>query len=54
MVRKPSKVRHLVAKCMELWKSVHYDALASELQERCIGHQTGQSSRQKIDDACFH
>ena len=48
-VRKSSDIRCLVAKCMELWKSEHYDALASEL-EHCAGHLT-RWSKQKIDDA---
>ena len=48
MIRKSCDIRRLVAKRMELWKSDHFDALASEL-ERCAGHLT-RRSKQKMDD----
>ena len=48
MIRKSCDIRCLVAKRMELWKSDHFDALASEL-ERCAGHLT-RRSKQKMDD----
>ena len=53
MVRKSSDIRRLVAKCMELWKSEHYDALVSEL-----GHLTSWSKQMLTlygysHDSCF-
>ena len=49
IIRKSTDIRRLVAKRMELWKSNHFDALASEL-EHCAGHLT-RRSKQNMDDA---